>query len=65
MAGYTREFLISAYLSRFIKCSSVSIEQLLRLEELAEKCYDEVGRDKFRLYASLDAKAIQLYKNQC
>jgi len=29
MAGYTREFLIDAYLSRFTKIPSIGIEQLL------------------------------------
>ena len=62
MAGYTKEFLIAAYMSRFIKCSLITIEQLVALETQADKFYDEVGRDKFRVYASLDADAIKLYK---
>lgn len=64
MAGYTKEFLIAAYMSRFIKCSLITIEQLEQLETQADKFYDEVGRDKFRTYASLDADAIKLYKQQ-
>jgi hypothetical protein len=62
MAGYTKEFLIAAYLSRFLKCTLITVEQLVELEELADKFYDKVGRDKFRVYASLDAEAIRLYK---
>lgn len=62
MAGYTKEFLIDAYLSRFINCSMITVEQLVELEEMAVKLYDEVGRDKFRTYASLDAEAIKTYK---
>jgi hypothetical protein len=62
MAGYTKEFLIAAYLSRFLKCTLITIEQLVELEELADKFYDKVGRDQFRVYASLDADAIRLYK---
>ena len=65
MAAYTKEFLIAAYMSRFIKCSLITIEQLEQLETQADKFYDEVGRDKFRVYASLDAEAIRDYKNQC
>jgi hypothetical protein len=60
MAGYTKEFLIDAFMSRYVKV--LSIEKLLSLEELATKFYDEVGRDKFRTYASLDAEAIKQYK---
>lgn len=64
MAAYTKEFLIAAYMSRFIKCSLITIEQLEQLEQQADKFYDKVGRDKFRTYASLDAEAIRLYKAQ-
>jgi hypothetical protein len=42
----------------------ITIEQLLAQEEMANKFYDEVGRDKFREYASLSADAIKLYKQQ-
>jgi len=63
MAGYSREFLIDAFLSRYIKCALISIEQLVRLEQMAHDLYDRVGRDSFRSYASLDADAIRVYKN--
>jgi hypothetical protein len=56
MAGYTKEFLIDAYLSRFFK--TASIEVLVQLEADAIKLYDRVGKDQFRKYASLDAEAI-------
>ena len=59
MAGYTREFLISAFLSRYI---SLPTEKFEELENMAEKFYDEAGRDKFRLYCSLDAEAIRTAK---
>jgi hypothetical protein len=62
MAGYTREFLIDAYLSRFTKVTSIGIEQLLDLERIANKTYDTYGKDKFRDYASLDAEYIRNYK---
>ena len=62
MAGYTREFLIDAYLSRFTKIPSINIEQLLDLERIANKTYDTYGKDKFRDYASLDAEYIRNYR---
>jgi hypothetical protein len=62
MAGYTKQFLIDAFMSRYIKCTLITIEQLEAMETMATKFYDEVGRDKFRVYASLDAEAIRVYK---
>jgi hypothetical protein len=63
MSGYSRDFLIDAFMSRYINCSKLTIEQLLRLEQMANDLYDRVGRDSFRSYASLDAEAIRVYKN--
>ena len=63
MAGYSKQFLIDAFMSRYINCSLIPIERLESLEQMATKFYDEVGRDKFRTYASLDADAIRVYKN--
>jgi hypothetical protein len=63
MAGYNKEFLVDAFMSRFINCSLITIEQLVELEEMANRFYDEVGRDKFRTYCSLDAEAIRAYKS--
>ncbi len=62
MAGYTKEFLVDAFMSRFLTCSLISIDQLVELETMANNFYDEVGRDKFRTYCSLDADAIKTYK---
>jgi hypothetical protein len=59
MAGYTKEFLVDAYLSRYDKVVGV---RLPALRDMAEKQYDEVGRDRFRVYASLDAAAIKKFK---
>ena len=57
MAGYSREMLIDAYLTRYI-----STDNMEKLRPLAEKHYDEVGKDQFRVSASLDAQAIREYK---
>jgi hypothetical protein len=62
MAGYNKEFLIDAFMSRYIQCTLITIEQLEKMEQMAVDLYDKVGRDKFRAYASLDADAIKLYK---
>ena len=63
MAGYSRQFLIDAFLSRYVTCTLISIESLVKLEQMANDLYDRVGRDAFRTYASLDAEAIRVYKN--
>ena len=63
MAGYTKEFLVDAYLSRFMACSLITPDEVEELEVLANTFYDQVGRDKFRTYASLDADAIRTYKS--
>ena len=62
MAGYNKDFLIDAFMSRYIQCTLITIEQLEKMEQMAIDLYDKVGRDKFRAYASLDAEAIKLYK---
>jgi hypothetical protein len=63
MSGYSRDFLIDAFMSRYVKCSKLTIEQLVNLEQMAHDLYDRVGRDSFRSYASLDAEALRVYKN--
>jgi hypothetical protein len=62
MAGYNKEFLIDAFMSRYITCTLLSIDTLESMEKMAIDLYDQVGRDKFRTYASLDAEAIKEYK---
>jgi len=63
MAGYTKDFLVDAFMSRYVSCNSITIEQLERLEQMSIDLYDRVGRDSFRSYASLDAEAVKVYKN--
>ena len=62
MAGYTKEFLVDAFMSRYVNCDSISIEKLEKLEQMALDLYDRAGRDQFRVYACLDAEAIREYK---
>lgn len=59
MAGYSKEFLVDAFLSRYDKVVGV---RLPALRDMAEQHYDTVGRDKFRVSASLDAEAIKKFK---
>lgn len=60
MAAYTRDFLISAFLSRYVTLPEAQFTQLC---EMAYRFYESAGRDKFRVYCSLDAEAIQLYRS--
>ncbi len=59
MAAYTKEFLVSAFLSRYY---SISTQKFEALEKMANDFYDKEGRDKFRTYCSLDAEALRVYK---
>lgn len=61
MPGYTREFLLEAYASRFEPLGLDAVEDMY---QLGKEFYDKVGRDKFRVYASLNAEAVRLYKNK-
>lgn len=59
MAGYNKDFLISAFLSRYV---SLPEAQFASLCEMAHTFYEQAGRDRFRTYCSLDAAAIRAYK---
>lgn len=59
MAAYSRDFLISAFLSRYV---TLPEDQFTQLVEMAYRFYEQAGRDKFRVYCTLDAPAIKLYK---
>ena len=55
---YTRELLLWCYLDRFL-AGGIEISKCEKLFKDAEKLYDEVGKDQFRTYASLDSKTIK------
>lgn len=57
--AYTREFLIEAFATRYECLGAAAVDSQ---RKLAENFYDKVGKDKFRVYASLDAEAIRQYK---
>lgn len=57
--GYTREFLICAFLFRFLELPA---DKFVAQHALAESFYDKVGKDTFRVYCSLDAAELKRYK---
>lgn len=59
MRGYTKEFLVDAFLYKF---REARVTNLAYLETMVDKLYDEVGKDKFRVYCALDAKKLKEYK---
>jgi hypothetical protein len=61
MAGYTREFLIAAFVSRY-EC--LGLEAVEQQHKLASKTWDMYTVEKFRQYCSLDADAIKQYKQK-
>ena len=62
MAVYTKEFLISAFVSRY-EC--LGLETVEKQYTLAKTLYETVAVDKFRQYCSLDAEALRQYKEYC
>jgi len=60
MAAYTKEFLIGAFVSRYVTLPEA---QFTSLVEMAYSFYDSVDRDTFRVYCSLDAAALKLYRS--
>lgn len=58
---YTKDYLIQVYLDRYME--TCTVDELLLLEQNADKLYDEVGKDKFRVYASLDAQRLKEYND--
>lgn len=59
--AYSKDFLVSAFMFRYCEANV----DTRRMEQDAYNLYDEVGKDKFREYASLDAAEVSRYKNFC
>ena len=59
MAGYTKEFLVDAFVSRYEVLGAVIAH---KQRALAEATYAEFGKDKFRVLTSLDADALKKFK---
>lgn len=58
MAGYTKEFLVNAFVSRYAEFQT----DFDTYYKWVSDFFDEVGRDKFRVYCSLDAEALRKYR---
>ena len=54
--AYTKEFLVEAFAYRYLQVSREVYEAQLAL---ATSYYDKVGKETFRVYASLDAEALR------
>lgn len=61
--GYDKQFLIDAFLWRY---SSILLthdtERLDKFVKMVTDFYDKVGKDKFRVYASLDSEAVKKFR---
>ena len=63
MAGYTKEFLIDAFVWRYMEVLEKDTkEQFDKYVKMVTDFYDKVGRDKFRVWCSLDAAEIKKFK---
>lgn len=63
MAGYTKEFLIEAFCARYKETLETRTDATrFNYELMVADFYDKVGKDKFRVWASLDAEAIREFK---
>jgi hypothetical protein len=58
MAGYTKDFLVNAFVSRYAEFT----KDFDAYYSWVSNFYDEVGREKFRVYCSLDAEALRKYR---
>jgi hypothetical protein len=59
MASYSKQFLIDAFVWRYMEVlEKDTCEQLDKYIEMVTNFYDKVGKDKFRVWCSLDAEAI-------
>lgn len=63
MAGYTKEFLMDAFIWRYTEVlEKDSKEEADKYIKMVSDFYDKVGRDKFRVWCSLDADEIRKFK---
>ena len=65
MAGYTKEFLMQAYFSRYEPVlTKMPTEKAVEYRKMCTDFYDTTTKEKFRQYASLNACTIREYKNR-
>jgi hypothetical protein len=58
--AYSKQFLVDAFMSRY--SAVLTPDKQDSLAKMASDLYDSKGKDKFRVYASLDADAIKVYR---
>ncbi len=57
---YDKEFLIDAFIWRYSEVLlKDTCEELDKYVNMVSSFYDEVGKDKFRVWCSLDAAAVK------
>lgn len=57
--GYSRELVINSFLHRYETLPQRTVN---KLQMLAEKLYDEVGKDRFRVYGNVTPECIREYR---
>ena len=61
--AYDKPFLMDAFLSRYAEVLSKDTpEEVAKYTKMVAAFYDSVGKDKFRIWASLDATAINVFR---
>lgn len=62
MAGYTRDFLVSAFADKY-QVVFANIDDFYDFKiRMGYDHFDKVGKDQFRIDCALDAAAIKKYK---
>ena len=62
-AAYTKTFLVDAFLWRYTDVLvKDTAEQVASYTSMINTFFDRVGKDKFRVWCSLDADEIKRYK---
>ncbi len=61
--GYTKEFLIDAFLWRYTEVLLQGTSEALdKYVNMVTTFYDKVGKDQFRVYGSLDSDEIKKFR---
>lgn len=61
--AYTKTFLVDAFLWRYADVlAKDTAEQVVSYTKMVNDFFDRVGKDKFRVWCSLDADEIKRYK---
>jgi hypothetical protein len=61
MSDYSKDFLLDAFLSRYYHLSE---EKFAEMEIMANKLYNQVGKDRFMAINFLDEETLKEYKRE-